>query len=496
MIMKHRLLLTAFVLLAAVAGRADELINEENFPDANFRNWLLSQEYGKDGVLTHDEVLDITEINVIDKGIEKLKGIEYFTALKFLYCSKNKLTALDVSENTALVELYCCENQLKELDFSKNKGLLSLRIFNNQIKGSAMDALIASLPTVTNRNMRVIGYEGEQNVITVEQVKAVKAKGWNPLYYTNGSWLECTGAISINETTFPDENFRNWVLSQDYGKDGMLTDREIFEAKEITPVALDIKSLKGIEYFTELKSLICRDNELSSLDVSKNTAMTELNCEKNQLTSLDVSKNTAMTELNCARNQLTSLDVSKNTALTYLGCNENQLTSLDVSKNTNLEYLYCYQYQLTSLDVSKNTNLELLSCYDNQLTSLFVSKDGKLNNLYCFQNRIKGAAMDALVETLPSSAKNANFVVIDYENEQNEMTDAQVKAAKAKGWTPLCYNAFGMWQPYPGQETMIADIASPLGETEEGAVYDLSGRRVEKPGKGIFIRNGRKVAAK
>ena len=72
-----------------------------------------------------------------------------------------------------------------------------LRIFNNQIKGSAMDALIASLPTVTNRNMRVIGYEGEQNIITVEQVKAVKAKGWNPLYYTNGSWLECTGAISI-----------------------------------------------------------------------------------------------------------------------------------------------------------------------------------------------------------------------------------------------------------------------------------------------------------
>ena len=37
-------------------------------------------------------------------------------------------------------------------------------------------------------------------------------------------------------------------------------------------------------------------------------------------------------------------------------------------------------------------------------------------------------------------------------------------------------------------------IVSPLGETEEGAViYDLSGRRVEKATKGIYIINGKKV---
>jgi hypothetical protein len=33
--------------------------------------------------------------------------------------------------------------------------------------------------------------------------------------------------ITINETNFPDENFRNWILSQEYGKDGVLTDDEI-----------------------------------------------------------------------------------------------------------------------------------------------------------------------------------------------------------------------------------------------------------------------------
>ncbi len=40
----------------------------------------------------------------------------------------------------------------------------------------------------------------------------------------------------------------------------------------------------------------------------------------------------------------------------------------------------------------------------------------------------------------------------------------------------------------------IADgIASPLSETEEGVIYDLSGRRVEKATKGLYIINGKKV---
>lgn len=70
--------------------------------------------------------------------------------------------------------------------------------------------------------------------------------------------------------------------------------------------------------------------------------ITGMDCNSNQLTSLDVSKNTKMTFLNCSENQLTSLDVSTNTTLTSLSCHNNQLTSLDVSRNTALRWLYCY----------------------------------------------------------------------------------------------------------------------------------------------------------
>ena len=93
---------------------------------------------------------------------------------------------------------------------------------------------------------------------------------------------------------------------------------------EIDCAKMNISNLIGIEAFTALTKLLCKDNQLTSLDVSKNTALTDLNCFENQLTSLDVSKNTALTYLSCSGNQLKSLDLSKNTALFELYCDGNK----------------------------------------------------------------------------------------------------------------------------------------------------------------------------
>jgi len=109
---------------------------------------------------------------------------------------------------------------------------------------------------------------------------------------------------------------------------------------------------------SNITKLECRDNQIVSLDVSKNIALIELSCSNNRLTSLDVSKNTVLKQLHCSINQLTSLVVGKNTALTNLSCGSNQLTSLDISGATELMYLSCGNNQLTSLDVSKIKNLQ------------------------------------------------------------------------------------------------------------------------------------------
>ena len=203
----------------------------------------------------------------------------------------------------------------------------------------------------------------------------------------NGIAVQSAG-VTIDNTNFPDANFRTVVKKFDTNQDSSLSDTEIAAVKKINCSNKGITNLKGIEYFTSLNILWCTDNQLTALDVSENTALTKLNCCFNKLTALDVSKNTALTILECNANRLTALDVSKNTALTELNCSVNKLTSLDVSKNTALTELYCNDNQLTSLDVSKNTALISLSCVCNQLTSLDVSKNTALTKLNCSINKL------------------------------------------------------------------------------------------------------------
>jgi Leucine-rich repeat (LRR) protein len=141
--------------------------------------------------------------------------------------------------------------------------------------------------------------------------------------------------------SIPDENFREYLL-EEHGieNDGAtLAYGDAKEIKEIRCEGRKIQSLEGIQFFTALDHLECPgpENELTSLDVSRNTALTKLWCDFNQLANLDVSHNNALTELNCNRNQLTTLDLSQNNALEFLECENNQLTNLDLSNNPSLK---------------------------------------------------------------------------------------------------------------------------------------------------------------
>ena len=194
--------------------------------------------------------------------------------------------------------------------------------------------------------------------------------------------------IVIDKENFPDDIFREYLLGQDYGKDGVLTEREIMNITEMDVYDMDISSLQGIEYFTALTVLDCDDNELTTLDISKNTALVKLYCSMNYLTSLDITNNVALKRLLCYDNELTSLDVSKNTALTLLDCEENKITALDVSMCTELESLTCGYNELTQLDISNLTYLEDLYCNDNYLTTLDISSNPNLGDLECDDNQL------------------------------------------------------------------------------------------------------------
>ena len=170
--------------------------------------------------------------------------------------------------------------------------------------------------------------------------------------------------ISLNESNFPDSVFRAYIKdSFDINKDDKLSISEIESVTNITITNAGCTSLKGIEFFKNLKTLDCSNTSRLPLISKLKSTCSYLDEQLNLLTNLNVSNNTALTSLDCSGNQIVSLDISNNASLTSLDCSNNQLASLNVSGNPALVSLDCSNNQLTNLDVSKNTALTELK-YD------------------------------------------------------------------------------------------------------------------------------------
>jgi surface protein len=265
-------------------------INADNFPDQNFRNWLLQQDYGLDGVLTKRELDAITVMEPTGRQIADLTGIGYFTALTTLNCQNNQLTALDVTNNTALTKIQC---------------------FHNRLGVHAMQVLVESLPTISSSSphgVLVVYYDGDpddQNSFTQEQVSAASAKRWD----VKNMSATFQPRILINEASFPDENFRNWVLDNidsNGNGNGMLEDNEFNGVTSINVSNKNIADLTGIEVFYKLEYLYCSNNQLTTLDISCFTMLGVLFCHQNQLHSITLppATNSRLWSLSCLNNPI------------------------------------------------------------------------------------------------------------------------------------------------------------------------------------------------
>ena len=223
----------------------------------------------------------------------------------------------------------------------------------------------------------------------------------------------------INEETFPDPVFREYVLK--IVGSSVLTEEKARQIevlnvsddniKEVLGDRAPITSLMGIRYLRYVKDLNCSGQELKkTLNLEQNSRVEKLNCSGNQLTDLWFHKGSLLRYLDCSVNQFTALNLSKNPELTELYCSSNKLTALDLSANTKLQkivaqtnalttldtrnlpeltHLYLWgNHDLKSIDVSKNTKLEILSACHGKLTSLDVSNNRKLVELYVYNNQL------------------------------------------------------------------------------------------------------------
>ncbi len=194
-------------------------------------------------------------------------------------------------------------------------------------------------------------------------------------------------SVAVNEANFPDPVFRSVISSSfDSDRNGVLDSRELLVARNIWCDKMGVKSLKGMELLPELRGLYCMNNQIESIDISKNQQLTGVWCSGNPLTSIDLTQNPGLEWLYCSDCKLTELDVTKNPKMSYLECNTNSIKELDLSNNPELEHLTCGSCQLKELDVSHNPKLTHLDAFRNKLKTLDLSNNLKLKRLNIWDN--------------------------------------------------------------------------------------------------------------
>lgn len=235
------MVLTLLPTAAFAAGGVE--IDETNFPDEKFREYVKTKfDKDNDDILSADEIAEAKEISVEGNPITSFKGIEYFTALTSLECSRTKLTSLDtshnkklgylrcnyipdlttlnVSQNTELKVLYCNDNALADLNLTNNSALEKLECGDNEL---------TTLDLSKNTELKYFG-----------------------CFNSKLSSLDLTNNTNLEELHFAGNN----VSTLDVSKN------------------------------TNLKVLRLFDNQLITLDTSNNSILQELDVQRNPLTSM------------------------------------------------------------------------------------------------------------------------------------------------------------------------------------------------------------------
>ena len=302
-----------------------------------------------DGKVSRAEALNLETLDITNKGITDLTGIEWFTNLRVLNCSENSsLKALDVSNNTALEELNCSSCKITNLDISKN---VALRILNCRICDlKKLD--VSNNPLLTSLNC---GYNSITSLDLSHNPKITE--------------LFCNADRRYSET---------------------VTDR------------IRVLNLKGC---TKLRNLSCYYQLLASLNLSDCVSLTELDLSNNVLLGLDLSRNIKLSKLDCRYNKIPSLNLSHNISLTTCEISYNPLNTINVGGvlsslefnteggtykesttldiiATKLESVSISSSQLTRINFSNSTTLKSVSLVGSSLSELDLSPLPNLRSIY------------------------------------------------------------------------------------------------------------------
>lgn len=212
-------------------------------PDDDFEQFLIDLGYDDvlDNYVITSKIKDIERIQATEGygyswsgvGINDFTGIEDFSNLQYLDCSKNILRSLDLSKNTKLKVLKCHDCNLLNLDVSYNEELERLICDKNKL---------SSLDLTQNPKLKYL----EVGSIII----------YDSRWGNNIESLDLTNNKELEQLSCNNNNISSIDLSQN----------------------------------TKLKTFNCYGNNIAELDLSNNLNLVSIDCRNNPVSCIQINE--------------------------------------------------------------------------------------------------------------------------------------------------------------------------------------------------------------
>ena len=280
------------------------LLDEVNFPDSEFRKYLMYKLNLDEGdIISKENIKRVREINLkyeIPSNLNKIKsleGIKYFTYLEKLYCEGNNISKLDLSFNDELKVVDCSRNMIEELILNEN--LTNIKCYRNHIK---------EIDLTNSPNLEYLNCSGNENISLKNLNKA-----------NNLQYLYCEN-VGMESIELPQNN----KLKELYLSDNKLN------------------MIKNLEKNKELIVLELYNNQLKEINLNENTDLKKLGLSNNQLKEINLKENIGIRELHLNVNKLKKLDLRKleNLDIDNVNISGNEIGKLDFSEYADDDFNY------------------------------------------------------------------------------------------------------------------------------------------------------------
>lgn len=415
-------LLVLFVLgmgTNSVAASAAVVINEENFPDQDFRLYVLGNiDKNYDSVLSGEEIVGVRRIEIDANNnmgftVRNFRGIEYFTELEELrvlemvqptgedVCPYGIDFSLDLSANTKLKTVVCEGGKITGLNLSGLSLLEEVRIVDADIPAQDLRGIPGLKRVYLSGDVMLPDSMPELTELSVRKTAVLPAE--MPKLET--LFLDQVYQAALDFHRYP--NLSRLAITW-----SRITELDLHDMKNLKSFScagstmgtinfrgcsrLETLDLSGLLYncnnvflggCVSIREFLVHGQPFSEMSIGDMVNLEVLHYMYSGITELDLSNNEKLKIINLHGNKLTDVTLSPKAVIDELCLSDNQFTKLDL-RGIQVNTVICERNLIKQVWLSPDIRYKEISLNDNKLTALDLRKI-KVETVRCQRNNLK-----------------------------------------------------------------------------------------------------------